>query len=414
MNFSKQTVRDIDVDRQVVLVRVDYNVPLKKDGSIDDDLRIRASLPTIKYLIERQCKLVLMSHLGRPEGRDQSQSLAPVAARLSELLGQSVKFIDDCIGDKVYQTVKHAPCGSVILLENLRYYPQEEADDMEFAKNIAKSTGANLFVQDGFGAAHRAHASTHAITQFLPSFAGLLLEKEVTMINRSMELPARPFVAIIGGAKISDKIDLIKRFIDKADKILIGGAMANTFLKFKRYDMGKSLVELGQDEILREIYDLAAAKVGPENVDDFLILPKDLAVSTSIDDPDQIRREVSVDKIANDEMALDIGTQAIDQFCDIISTAKTIVWNGPMGIAEKEVFSIGSARIALAIAANNEDVSIVGGGDTADFVLKWSGGDESSFTHISTGGGASMELMSGKKLPGVESLLDAYGHRVVH
>ena len=414
MNFSKQTVRDIDVDRQVVLVRVDYNVPLKKDGSIDDDLRIRASLPTIKYLIERQCKLVLMSHLGRPEGRDQSQSLAPVAARLSELLGQSVKFIDDCIGDKVYQTVKHAPCGSVILLENLRYYPQEEADDMEFAKNIAKSTGANLFVQDGFGAAHRAHASTHAITQFLPSFAGLLLEKEVTMINRSMELPARPFVAIIGGAKISDKIDLIKRFIDKADKILIGGAMANTFLKFKRYDMGKSLVELDQDQILREIYDLAAAKVGPENVDDFLILPKDLAVSTSIDDPDQIRREVSVDKIANDEMALDIGTQAIDQFCDIISTAKTIVWNGPMGIAEKEVFSIGSARIALAIAANNEDVSIVGGGDTADFVLKWSGGDESSFTHISTGGGASMELMSGKKLPGVESLLDAYGHRVVH
>ena len=414
MNFSKQTVRDIDVDRQVVLVRVDYNVPLKKDGSIDDDLRIRASLPTIKYLIERQCKLVLMSHLGRPEGRDQSQSLAPVAARLSELLGQSVKFIDDCIGDKVYQTVKHAPCGSVILLENLRYYPQEEADDMEFAKNIAKSTGANLFVQDGFGAAHRAHASTHAITQFLPSFAGLLLEKEVTMINRSMELPARPFVAIIGGAKISDKIDLIKRFIDKADKILIGGAMANTFLKFKRYDMGKSLVESDQDEILREIYDLAAAKVGLENVDDFLVLPKDLAVSTSIDDPDQIRREVSVDKIANDEMALDIGTQAIDQFCDIISTAKTIVWNGPMGIAEKEVFSIGSARIALAIAANNESVSIVGGGDTADFVLKWSGGDESSFTHISTGGGASMELMSGKKLPGVESLLDAYGHRVVH
>ena len=414
MNFSKQTVRDIDVDRQVVLVRVDYNVPLKKDGSIDDDLRIRASLPTIKYLIERQCKLVLMSHLGRPEGRDQSQSLAPVAARLSELLGQSVKFIDDCIGDKVYQTVKHAPCGSVILLENLRYYPQEEADDMEFAKNIAKSTGANLFVQDGFGAAHRAHASTHAITQFLPSFAGLLLEKEVTMINRSMELPARPFVAIIGGAKISDKIDLIKRFIDKADKILIGGAMANTFLKFKRYDMGKSLVESDQDEILREIYDLAAAKVGPENVDDFLVLPKDLAVSTSIDDPNQIRREVSVDKIADDEMALDIGTQAIDQFCDIITTAKTIVWNGPMGIAEKEVFSIGSARIALAIAANNEDVSIVGGGDTADFVLKWSGGDESSFTHISTGGGASMELMSGKKLPGVESLLDAYGHGVVH
>ena len=414
MIFSKQTVRDIDVERQTVLVRVDYNVPLRKDGSIDDDLRIRASLPTLEYLIERQCKLVLISHLGRPEGRDQSQSLAPVAARLAELLGRPVKFIDDCVGDKVYQTVKHAPCGSVVLLENLRYYAEEEADDMEFAKNIAKSTGANLFVQDGFGAAHRAHASTHAITQFLPSFAGILLEKEVTMIQRSMESPARPFVAIIGGAKISDKIDLIKRFIDKADTILIGGAMANTFLQFKRYDMGKSLVEPDQEEILRDIYELAAEKVGPENVDDFLVLPKDVAVSEDVDSPDQVRREVAVEKIAKQERALDIGSQAIQQFCDVVAGAGTIVWNGPLGLTEIETFSIGSARIALAIASNTEAVSIVGGGDTADFVLKWCGGDDSSFTHISTGGGASMELMSGKKLPGVESLLDAYGQRMVH
>lgn len=414
MAFYKQTVRDIDVDRQVVLVRVDYNVPLKKDGTIDDDLRIRASLPTIQYLIERQCKLVLMSHLGRPNGRDESQSLAPVAARLAELLGRPVKFIDDCMGDKVYQTVKHAPCGSVILLENLRFYAEEEANDMEFAKNIAKSTGANLFVQDGFGAAHRAHASTHAITQFLPSFTGMLLEKEVTMISRAMESPARPLVAVIGGAKISDKIDLIRRFIDKADKILIGGAMANTFLQFKRYDVGKSLVEPGQEEVLREIYDLAATKVGPENVDDFLVLPKDVAVGVSVDEASPVRREVSVDRIGENDLALDIGTQAIDQFSDILSHAKTIIWNGPLGLAEKEVYSIGSARVALAIAANSDSVSIAGGGDTADFVLKWSGGDDTCFTHISTGGGASMELMSGKKLPGVESLLDSYGHRVVH
>lgn len=414
MGFYKQTVRDIDVERQVALVRVDYNVPMKKDGTIDDDLRIRASLPTINYLLERQCKIVLMSHLGRPEGREEQFSLAPMAARLAELLGQSVKFIDDCVGDKVYQTIKHAPCGSVILLENLRFYAEEEADDMEFAKNIAKSTGANIFVEDGFGAVHRAHASTHAITQFLPGFAGILLEKEVSMINRSMESPARPFVAIIGGAKISDKIDLIRRLIDRADRILIGGAMANTFLKFKGYDMGASLVEGGQEEVLREIYSLTADKVGPEKVDDFLVLPKDVAVGLDTDDADQPRREVSVENISAEEKALDIGTHAIERFADIIRTAGTVVWNGPVGLAEVKSFSIGSARVSLAIASNEQTVSIVGGGDTADFVLKWCGGEDTCFTHVSTGGGASMELMSGKKLPGVESLLDAYGHRVVN
>lgn len=414
MAFYKQTVRDIDVERQVALVRVDYNVPLRNDGTIDDDLRIRASLPTIEYLLEHQCKVVLMSHLGRPDGRDDKLSLAPVAAWLAELLGRSVKFIDDCIGDKVYQTVRHAPCGSVILLENLRFYAEEEANDMEFARNIAKSTGANVFVEDGFGAVHRAHASTSAITQFLPGFAGILLEKEVTMINRTMESPARPFVAIIGGAKISDKIDLIRRLIDEADRILIGGAMANTFLAFKGYDMGSSLVEDGQQAVLRDIYSLAAEKVGPENVDDFLVLPKDVAVGRSTSDADQERREVTAENISSDDKALDIGSQAIEQFADIIKDAGTVVWNGPMGFAEIEVFSIGSARVALAIASNEQAVSIVGGGDTADFVLKWCGGDDSSFTHISTGGGASMELMSGKKLPGVESLLDAYGHRMVN
>lgn len=412
--FFKQTVRDIDVERQVVLVRVDYNVPLREDGTIDDDLRIRASLPTIKYLMERQCKLVIISHLGRPDGRDETQSLAPTAARLSELLGQSVKFIDDCVGDKVRQMVRHTPCGGVVMLENLRFYKEEEADSMEFAKELAKSSGANIFVQDGFGAAHRAHASTHAITQYLPSFAGLLIEKEYTMITCSMEQPARPLVAVIGGAKVSDKIELIERLIKKADKILIGGAMANTFLAFKGYKMGRSLVEPGQESQLKQIYELAAAKVGPELVDDFLMLPKDVAVGTNTRDQEQPRREIAIEKLNEGEKALDIGSRAIDDFTRVIADAKTVIWNGPMGYAELETFSYGSARVALAIAANKDAVSIVGGGDTADFVLKWCHGDDSSFTHISTGGGASMELMSGKKLPGVESLLDAYGYRVVN
>lgn len=412
--FFKQTVRDVDVERQTVLVRVDYNVPMNKDGTIADDLRIRASLPTIQYLLERQCRLVLISHMGRPEGRDASLSLAPAAARLSELLGQSVRFIDDCVGDKVRQMVRHSPCGSIVMLENLRFYKEEEADDMVFAKSLAKSTGAAFFVQDGFGAAHRAHASTHAITLCLPSFAGLLLEKEYTMITRAMEAPARPLVAVIGGTKVSDKIDLIRRFIDKADTILIGGAMANTFLQFKGYQIGKSVVEDGQQDVLRDIYQAAADKVGPEHVDDLLVLPKDVAVGTDTSDATQQRREVAIERIGEGDMALDIGSQSIDRFTSVIKHAKTIVWNGPVGFSEIKSFSYGSARTALAIAANSDAVSIVGGGDTADFVLKWGGDDGAGFTHVSTGGGASMELMSGKSLPGVESLLDAYGPGVVH
>lgn len=407
--FYKQTVRDIDVERQVALVRVDYNVPLNSDGSIADDFRISASLPTLEYLLERQCKLVLISHLGRPEGRDEKYSLAPVAARLSELLGRSVKFIDDCVGDKVRQMVRLTPCGSIVLLENLRFYDEETKDSEEFAKEIVKSTGANMFIQDGFGAVHRSHTSTSAITLKLPSFAGLLLEKEVTMIGRAIEEPARPLVAIIGGAKISDKIDLIRRMIEKSDKILIGGAMANTFLAFKGYDLGRSVVEEGLEDIMREIYSLAAEKVGPENVDDFLVLPRDLAVGTGVEDKKQPRRETDVENTGSEEMALDIGSRTIDHFSREISSAKTIVWNGPMGFFEIESFSYGTARLAMAITMNKQAISIAGGGDTADFVLHWGGGENPGLTHISTGGGASMELMSGKKLPGVENLLDAHG-----
>ena len=412
--FFKQTIKDVDVERQTVLVRVDYNVPLREDGTISDDLRIRASLPTLEYLLEHQCKLVLISHLGRPEGRDEKNSLAPVAARLAELLGRSVMFIDDCVGDKVRQTVRYAPCGSVILLENLRFYTEEEADDASFAKELVKSTGAAFFVQDAFGAAHRAHASTHAITLCIPSFSGLLLEKEYTTITEALSHPKRPLVAIIGGAKVSDKIELIERFIAVADTILIGGAMANTFLKYKGYAVGNSVVEAGQDEVLARIYRTAEEKVGAEKVDELLVLPLDVAVAKSTHEASNERREVAVDAIEPEDMALDIGSRTIDAFSAYIKNALTIIWNGPVGYAEIEVFSYGSARIALAIASNKQAVSVVGGGDTADFVLKWDGHEGQSFTHVSTGGGASMELMTGKKLPGVESLLDAYGHGVVH
>ncbi len=412
--FFKQTIRDVNVQRQTVLVRVDYNVPLTKDGHIADDLRIRASLPTLKYLLEHQCKLVLISHLGRPDGRDSSLSLAPVASRLAELLGRSVLFVDDCVGDKVRQVVRHAPCGSVILLENLRFYKEEEADDESFARSLVKASGASFFVQDGFAVVHRAHASTHAITLQIPGFAGLLLEKEYQALTEVMENPTHPLVAIVGGAKISDKIKLIHRLIDKADKILIGGAMANTFLAYKGFNVGKSLIDSGQEAVLGQIYQAASNKVGAEHVDDFLVLPVDVAIGSDTGKAIQLRREVAVGKIGAEDMALDIGTQTIEKMTEIIAQARTVIWNGPLGYSTIKSFSYGSARIAMAIAKNDKITSVIGGGDTAEFVLKWDGRDGESFSHVSTGGGASLELMSGLKLPGVESLLDAHGVRMVH
>lgn len=411
--FFKQTIRDVEVQRQTVLVRVDYNVPLTKTGEIADDLRIRASLPTLQYLLDHQCKLVLISHLGRPQGRDAALSLAPVAARLAELLGRRVLFVDDVVGDKVRQMVRHAPCGSVILLENLRFYAEEEADDDSFARSIAKSTGANFFVQDGFAVVHRAHASTHAITLQLPSFAGLLLEKEYQTLTGVMESPQRPLVAIIGGAKISDKIELIHRLIDKADTILIGGAMANTFLAYKGYAMGKSLLDAGQEAVLDQIYRAARDKVGADAVDDFLVLPTDVAVGHGVSAV-QVRREVNVARVGAEDQALDIGTETIERMSAIIQQARTVLWNGPLGVSTIKSFSYGSARIALAIAQNQQALSVIGGGDTAEFVLKWDGHDGASFDHVSTGGGASLELLSGQSLPGVDSLLDAHGVRMIH
>lgn len=403
--FFKQTIRDVSLHGETVLVRADYNVPLNSKGEISDDLRIKASVPTVEYLLERGCKVVIMSHLGRPEGKEAKFSLEPVAARLSELLDRDVLFIDDTIGEKVYQGVRKAPRGSVILLENLRFYTEEEADDHDFAKSIAKSTHANYFVQDGFGVVHRAHASTHAITLYLPSVAGLLLAREYETITAAMEHPKRPLVAVLGGAKVSDKIEVVERFVNLADTVLIGGAMANTFLAYKGYSLGVSKVETDQKETLDSIYDAVYKKVG-DRADDFLILPTDVAVAKSVD-PSEKRELRMVTDIHPQDMALDIGDNTIERFSAVAEKAGTVIWNGPLGMDELIEFSHGSARMCLALASHPKITSIIGGGDTADFVLKWDGQDGKSFTHISTGGGASLDLMAGKKLPGVESLLDA-------
>ena len=405
MSFFKRTIKDIPIDRKTVLVRADYNVPLNKKGEISDDLRIRASLPTISYLLKHSAKVVIMSHLGRPEGRDASQSLEPIAVRLSELLQKPVIFVEDCIGDKVVQAVKKAPNGSVILLENLRYYPEEEANDEVFAEKIAKSTGARYFVQDGFGVVHRAHASTDAITHYIPSVSGLLLEREYVTIAGAMEHPKRPLVAVMGGAKVSDKITVIERLVDVADKIIIGGAMANTFLTYKGHHMGSSMVEPGQEPVLDGIYQAAHKKLDT-SIDEFIILPTDVAVAAEVSEA-ATRKNVKLGNLNEADRALDIGDATIERVAEEVSKAKMVIWNGTLGYAELPEFAHGSARLALTLATNPEIDSIIGGGDTADFVLKWDGNGGESFTHVSTGGGASLELMAGKKLPGVESLLDA-------
>lgn len=405
MTFFKRTIKDVPIDRKTVLVRADYNVPLNKKGEISDDLRIRASLPTLEYLLKAQCKVVIMSHLGRPEGRDASLSLEPIAKRISELLGREVIFVDDCIGDKVIQAVKKAPANAIILLENLRFYTEEEANDETFAENIAKSTEARYFVQDGFGVVHRAHASTDAITHFIPSVAGLLLEREYVTITNAMENPQRPLVAVMGGAKVSDKITVIERLVQVADRIIIGGAMANTFLKYKGYNVGASKVEEGQQAVLDGIYAAAHSKSNG-HADDFIMLPSDLAVAEEVSEK-AVRRNVKLDEVGEKDLILDMGDEAIEAMVAEVRKAKTVIWNGTLGIAELPEFAHGSARLALELATNPEITSIIGGGDTADFALKWDGDGGESFTHVSTGGGASLELMAGKKLPGVESLLDA-------
>jgi phosphoglycerate kinase len=404
--FFKQTIKSVPLEHKTVLLRADYNVPLAPDGTIADDLRIRASLPTVKKLLDEGCKVVIISHLGRPEGRDEKLSLEPAAARLAQFLGEPVRFVDQTIGDKPHMAIKRAPKRSVIVLENLRFYKGEEANDEAFAKELVKTTGARYFVQDGFGVVHRAHASTEAITHLLPSVAGLLLEREYMTITGAMRAPKRPLVAILGGAKVSDKIGVVTEFIDVADKIIITGAMANTFLAYKGYTLGKSRVEEGMNETVAGIYKAAKAKVGEDKLDDFLVLPTDLAVAKSVD-ASQKRHNVPLDAIESDDIALDMGDRTIEHIVAVVETAKTVIWNGTLGVAELPEFAHGSARLALTLATHPDITSIIGGGDTADFVLDWDARGGESFTHVSTGGGASIELMAGEKLPGIESLLDA-------
>lgn len=405
MKLQKQTIQDIPVENKTVLVRADYNVPLNGDGSVRDDLRIRSSVATIRYLIDQGCKVVIVSHLGRPDGKpSKKDSLRPVAKRLGELLGRKVTFVPDCIGSRVVQVVKTMASGDVALLENLRFYREEEANDESFAKALAVATKAKYLVQDGFGVVHRAHASTSAITHYLPSVAGLLLQHEVETIATAMRTPKRPFVAVLGGAKVSDKIQVIEAFVHKADKILIGGAMANTFLAYKGYDVGQSKCERDQHETLDRIYTQAEKKVGKENVDSFIVLPVDVAVATDVDSTK--RKVVAIADVASDEKILDIGDASIEICCNHVAMARTVVWNGTLGLAEKEAFAHGSARLALTLATHSEVVSIVGGGDTSDFVLHWGDGSGKEFTHVSTGGGASLELMAGRALPGIEALLE--------
>ncbi len=407
MKFYKKTVRELPLGaKDTVLVRADYNVPLNKDGTIADDLRIRASLPTLEYLRKKHCKIVIMSHLGRPEGWDASVSLAPVAERLAELLKTPVQFVPDVIGFTAHEAIRRAPNGNVILLENLRFYPGEEADSTAFAKAIVKSVRPSFFVQDGFGVVHRAHASTHAITHFVPSVAGLLIEKEYEAIESVIKQPKRPLVAILGGAKVSDKIEVVERFVDIADTILVGGAMADTFLAYKGLGVGKSKVETGQKDVLDAIYAAARQKVGEAAVDSFIVLPSDVAVAGAID-PAAKREIRKSNAVRPDDIILDIGDESIETYTKIVEDAQTVVWNGTLGYAELPEFAHGSARVALTLATHPTITSVVGGGDTADFVLKWDGHGGESFSHVSTGGGASLDLMAGKKLPGVETLLDA-------
>lgn len=405
--FPKLVMSRVPLEGKTVLVRADYNVPLNKNGEIADDYRITCSIPTIQELVRRKCKVIICSHLGRPDGKVVEEfSLAPVAERLEELLDTDVRLVSNCIGDQVVQAAKRLHPGSVLLLENLRFHAGEEANDESFARQLVRDSGAQYFVQDGFGVVHRAHASTAAVTQFLPSVAGLLLEREWTSITGAMEHPKKPTVAVLGGAKISDKIKVIKRFIDIADSVVIGGAMANTFLKYKGLSIGESVHEDGLDDIIKEIYKTAEEKVGRDAVDQFIILPTDVAVSDRVE-PESRRAVVAASEVKKDEYILDLGWHSIETAVDAVSGAGTVIWNGTLGYAELSQFAHGSARMALALASQPETTSVIGGGDTADFVLHWDGKKGGSFSHVSTGGGASLDLMAGEPMPGIDALLDA-------
>lgn len=392
--MSKMTVKDIDLSNRKVLMRADFNVPLDADLKITDDTRIKETLPTIKYILQNKAnKLILMSHLGRPEGkRVDRYSLKPVAERLSLLLGEPVKMLNDCVGEGIDFEVNSAK-ERVILLENLRFHAEEEANDENFSRQLA-SLG-DVFVNDAFGTAHRAHASTQGVTKFLKSVAGFLLEKEIQYLGNAVENPLHPFILILGGAKVSDKIGVIDNLLPKCDVILIGGGMSYTFLKAQGKSIGNSKLEKDKLDLAKDI--LENAKAAKKEI----VLPVDHLVVDNIDP--KARAEIVGENIPDGKIAVDIGPKTIALFEDKLKPAKTIVWNGPLGIFEMDPFSKGTEEVAKFIATLKAS-SIIGGGDTAAAVAKFKLQDK--MTHISTGGGASLEFLEGKDLPGIASLSD--------
>ena len=389
--FNKKTIRDIDVNGKKVLVRVDFNVPLK-DGVVGDDTRIRGALPTIQYLLDNGAAVILCSHLGRPKGeRNPQYSLAPVAEYLKGLVSNPVYFADDCIGESAQKAAAALKPGEILVLENTRYYKGEEKNDLELAKGLADL--ADLYVNDAFGTAHRAHSSTEGVTHFKPGVAGFLLEKEIQYLSSAVEDPKRPFVAILGGAKISDKIGVIKNLLNKADKVLIGGGMANTFFAAQGYEMADSLVQEEAIETAKEI--LAAGS-------DKLVLPVDMVIANAFDN-DAEKKSIETGNVPAGWRVLDIGPKTVECYSKLVSDAATVVWNGPMGVFEMPEFAKGTFAVAKAVADSNA-ISIIGGGDSVAAIQQ--SGLADKVTHISTGGGASLEMLEGIVLPGVAALED--------
>jgi len=395
---AKKSVKDLDLDGKRVLVRVDYNVPFAPGtAQISDDSRIRASLPTIEYLAERRCKVILCSHVGRPKGRVVEElRMAPVTERLSELLERPVSQAPGITGPETGAAVETIDAGEVVLLENLRFDPREEANDPEFASELAAL--ADVYVDDAFGTAHRAHASTEGVTHYLPAVSGLLLARELEVLGGALESPERPFAAILGGAKVSDKIAVLKNLAGTVDLIIVGGGMAATFMLAKGLNVGDSLVEEDRVAFARRFIDSA----GDDGTT--LLLPVDLIVANAFSE-DADRRTVDVEEVPAGWRIMDIGPRSADAFDEELSRCNTVVWNGPMGVFEWEPFAGGTTRIAEALAGLKGATTIVGGGSTAEAVQKCGVADR--MTHVSTGGGASLELLEGKTLPGVEALLDA-------
>ena len=398
----KQTVKDVELRGKRILIRVDFNVPLDaKTGAVTDDTRIRESLPTIRYVLEQGASAVLMSHLGRPDGRNvPSLSLAPVAERLGTLLKRPVVFLKDCVGPEVESRVKQLKVGEAALLENLRFHPEEERNDPAFAAALARL--GELYVNDAFGSAHRAHASTEGVARHLPAVAGLLMEKEIRYLGGALANPARPYVAILGGAKVSDKIGVLQRLLERVDRVLIGGGMAYTFLKAQGHAIGASKLEPDKLGLATQL--LAQATRRSVRV----VLPFDHVITTSLDAGSQTRSVTTVD-IPEGWLGADIGLSTVDAFTKALADAKTVVWNGPLGVFEQERFAEGSRRIAQTLADLKGATTVIGGGDTAACVHQFRLADRMS--HLSTGGGASLEFLEGKTLPGIAVLKDSTPER---